>query len=134
MNAWNHELGTFDLSRDIVRTILSGNKQSERILITGSVGHGKSYTALSLAYNIACYLSLNKYGNIEHWRDFFDPVDNLACINPDSIRDLMLKARKPYNVYILDDVGAGGWQARKFQSAQNTILNKSSPHSESGGI
>jgi hypothetical protein len=121
---WNSELQTYDLGQDIYESLLDPfNKHSERILIVGSVGAGKSYAALTIAYAVALRFSMKFHGSTDHWRSYFSPETHLACIDPEAIRSLMLRGRKRYNCYVYDDVQAGGWGNRNWQSAGNKMMN-----------
>lgn len=86
-------------------------------LLTGERSAGKSYSALHLAWKTAEKIAAKKGGT---WQDYFS-MENVAIIDP---KELMQKMQvlKPYNIYLLDDAGAG-WSARSFMSKQNQILN-----------
>jgi hypothetical protein len=124
MKGWNERLETFDLSREMFAVMHSGSIMNQTCMILGMNGSGKSYVAMSLGYSLACLESQRVYGkgNISHWREFFD-VDHIGIIDPASVKNVMGNI-KPYNIYILDDVGgANAYSARKWQSAQNSYMN-----------
>lgn len=86
-------------------------------LLTGERGSGKSYSALYLGWKTAKKIALKKGGT---WQDYFS-MENVAIIDPKELLEKM-QVLKPWNIYLLDDAGAG-WSARSFMSKQNQILN-----------
>lgn len=87
-------------------------------LLTGERGSGKSYSALYLAWKTAEKIAIKKGGT---WKDYFS-LENVAIIDP---KELMVRMQnlKPYNIYLLDDAGAGAWAARSHQTRDSAFLN-----------
>jgi len=118
---YNRLYDTFDLALALHRITTGKYKQTGRVLITGQNGTGKSKFALNLGYNIAVYNSLKKYGDASHWQEWFNE-SHIACINPESVQELMKNATMKHGVYLIDDVSIG-WSNRKWMSDSNIWLN-----------
>jgi len=87
-------------------------------LLTGERGSGKSYSALYLAWKTAEKIAVKKGGT---WQDYFS-MENVAIIDPKELMEKM-QVLKPYNIYLLDDSGAGAWAARAHQTRDSAFLN-----------
>lgn len=105
------------LSQIFAWRITSKYNKDVVFLLTGERGSGKSYSALYLAWKTAEEIAKIKGGK---WQDYFC-LENIAIIDPTELVTKMQNL-KPYNIYLLDDAGAG-WSARSFMSKQNQLLN-----------
>ncbi|AKB40863.1 ATP-binding protein [Methanosarcina mazei] len=111
------ELPTF--SEILANKICGGHNQHAIILFEGKTGTGKSYASLRLAYDCSL-LFAHKLGG--HPRDYFT-LDNVGILTGEETLRIA-KNIKPHGIYILDDAGAEGLSARKWQSEQNEVMTK----------
>ena len=105
------------LSKIFAWRIASKYNKDVVFLCTGERGAGKSVSTLYIAWKTAQEISKIRGGK---WQDYFS-LDNMAVINPSELIEKMQNL-KPYNIYLLDDAGAG-WSARSFMSKQNQFLS-----------
>ena len=103
------------LSDIFVRRVASRHNKNVTFGLVGEMGSGKSMTLLALAQKCGEKLATILGGEAEDYFNF----GNVAVIS--GMADL-LQNLKPHNVYILDDTGVE-WDARRFQSTDNTDLN-----------
>lgn len=107
--------------KHLARLVTGKHQQDASMLISGSRGTGKSWSAQTLGYFISREIARIRDGDPEQWRRYFDLKTCMACINQDAILELMATA-KPYQVLLYDDAGAG-WDARDSQKNASKFLN-----------
>lgn len=120
-----NELGNSSfLGYNIAKTITSPHNQYLTMLMVGNPGSGKSWGAMDIAVHTAWYVSRILEGKstpYSHWYKYFN-LDNMAIITLDNVANVFDNL-KPYNVFILDDIGVG-YSARDFNKDKNKIMNK----------
>lgn len=99
---WVEEDKILDLSLLIYDTMTAFDNQKIVILVQGPVGSGKSFWALNVLWNVAMRLSHLYYGDVRHWRRFFQPK-NIAVMLKEDI-DGLIKNMSKHGCYLLDDV------------------------------
>lgn len=99
--------------------ICSGHNQHIIMMIEGKTGDGKSNAALDLAYNVSLLMA-DRLGGIPE--DYFT-LDNVAILTGEEVIRIA-KNIKQHGIYILDDVGAEGLNARNWQSDINEVMTK----------
>jgi hypothetical protein len=113
----------FDLSLACAEMMTGRAIQNAKVAITGMTGEGKSVCGLSLAYGVACQLSLKKYGDIDHWMEFFDPDENIAVIlQEDMLR--LADSGKPGQVMFYDEIQEEISNSREYASKKNMAFNQ----------
>lgn len=107
------------LSEIFASKICGGHNQHIICLFEGKTGTGKSYGSLRLAFDCSLQFAKRLGGRPE---DYFN-IDHVGILTAEeTIR--IAKNIKPYGIYILDDAGAEGLSARKWQSDQNEVMTK----------
>ena len=99
--------------------ICSGHNQHIIMMIEGKTGDGKSNAALDLAYNVSLLMA-ERLGGVPE--DYFT-IDNIAILTGEEVIRIA-KGIKQHGIYILDDVGAEGLNARNWQSDINEVMTK----------
>lgn len=103
-----------------VRKIMLRSKQDVSALCYGPKGTGKSYTVQTIAFDAAKKLAKRRDGNDE-WMNYYS-IKNCAVMRDEAFR-AQIENAKPHQIYIYDDVGADGWNARDFQGKANKAKN-----------
>lgn len=121
---FNKYVGLLDLSFLIAMFVWKKPNQNFKVLITGMTGRGKSDLMLFLSFNVACWLSILKYGRPGEWREFFnydgtygltaeeiaekkktdDFSPNLIVINKDKMMKLSNCKKVRFSIIDLDEV------------------------------
>ena len=123
MNGYDTTTRRFDLSLACAEAMTGPAIQNAKIAITGMTGDGKSVCGLTLCYGIACQLSLKKYGDIEHWMEFFNPNENIAVIlQEDMLR--LARADKPGEVLFFDEIQEEVSNSRMYATKTNMAFNQ----------
>lgn len=107
------------ISQIFADKICSGFNQHAIVLIEGKTGSGKSNAALDLAWRTSVEFA-TRLGGVP--KDYFS-LENVAIISGEEVIRLA-KNLKRYNIYILDDIGAEGLNARKWQSDINDVMTR----------
>lgn len=99
--------------------ICSGHNQHVIMMIEGKTGTGKSSAAIDIAYKTSLLMADRMGGKPE---DYFT-IDNIAILTGEEVIRIA-KNINQHGIYILDDVGAEGLSARKWQSDINMLMTK----------
>ena len=114
-----HDENVLSLAEVMCNKICTGFNQHAIIMIEGKTGTGKSNAALEFAFNVSLHMA-DKLGGVPE--DYFT-TDNVAIlIGEEVIR--IAKNIKQHGIYILDDIGAEGLNARNWQSDINAVMTK----------
>lgn len=105
------------ISGRIAETITSKYNQNVTMITVGSMGSGKSFANLKIAYEASKKVADIIGGRPE---DYFS-LDHVAIINLNDVLNILENTEK-YGIYIIDDIGVG-WNARKFATELNILLN-----------
>jgi len=107
-------------SKIAVKKIMLRSKQDVSILWYGPKGTGKSYSAQRFGFECSKLLARKRDGNDEWWNYY--SIKNCAVMQDEAFRRQIENAQ-PHQIYIYDDVGADGWNARDFQGKANKAKN-----------
>ncbi|MDP3066565.1 MAG: ATP-binding protein, partial [Methanobacteriaceae archaeon] len=115
--------------KEIVKRILSGYKQNVNVLITGSLGVGKSSTALRIAIICSELIAEREGGKRE---DFFDINENMGIMNIEEVIKVYEKMSKTkHSVFIIDDASPIISSRKSFDKnnlAQNDMMITQRPN------
>ena len=115
--------------KEIVKRILSGYKQNVNILITGSLGTGKSSTAIRMAIICSELIALREGGKRE---DYFDMNENIGIMNIEEVIKVYEKMSKTrHGVFIIDDASPIISSRKSFDKnnmAQNDMMITQRPN------
>ncbi len=114
-----HEENVLSLAEVMCNKICTGFNQHVIIMIEGKTGTGKSNAALEFAFNVSLHMA-DKLGGVPE--DYFT-TDNVAILTGEEVIRIA-KNIKQHGIYILDDIGAEGLNARKWQSDINAVMTK----------
>jgi len=106
------------IAKEIAQKITGKRNQHETAIIVGDKGKGKSWGALSLAYEVSSYVAEIKGGKPS---DYFT-LDNVAIITKDEVIRVLKNNMKQFNIVIFDDIGVG-WSNRDFATKFSKIMN-----------
>jgi len=110
---------TKSLAEIICKKICTGFNQHAIVMIEGKTGTGKSNAALDFAFNVSLHMA-DTLGGVPE--DYFTP-DNVAILTGEEVIRIA-KNIKQHGIYILDDIGAEGLNARNWQSDINSVMTK----------
>lgn len=110
---------TLSLAEIICDKICSGYNQHAIIMIEGKTGTGKSNASLDLAFNVSLFMADRLGGKPE---DYFT-TENIAILTGEEVIRIA-ESIKQHGIYILDDIGAEGLNARNWQSDINAVMTK----------
>lgn len=113
-----NEREPFNISKEIAEKITSVRNQHETAIIVGDKGKGKSWGAISLAWEVAQWVSKIKGGKPEDYFSF----ENIAIIIKNEVLRVLKFRMGQYFIIIFDDIGVG-WSNRDFQSKFNKVMN-----------
>lgn len=108
----------FNISREIAQKITSIRNQHETAIVVGDKGKGKSWGAISFAWEVAQWVAKIKGGKPEDYFSF----ENIAIITKNEVIRVLKFRLGQYYIIILDDIGVG-WSNRDFQSKFNKVMN-----------
>lgn len=108
---------TFD--EIICDKICTGYNQHAILMVEGKTGTGKSNAAIDLAFKVSLQMANRLGGKPE---DYFT-IDNIAILTGEEVIRIA-KNIKQHGIYILDDIGAEGLNARNWQSDINAVMTK----------
>ncbi|MDD5498825.1 MAG: ATP-binding protein [Dehalococcoidales bacterium] len=114
-----HEENVLSLAEVMCNKICTGFNQHAIIMIEGKTGTGKSNAALEFAFNVSLHMA-DKLGGVPE--DYFT-TENVAILTGEEVIRIA-KNIKQHGIYILDDIGAEGLNARKWQSDINAVMTK----------
>lgn len=106
-----------NIAKYFANKITDAYNQDETLMIVGPRGSGKSNAGIYIAEQVAKEVAKIKGGKPEDYFNF----EHIAIITTDEIVRVM-KMRKQYAIYILDDIGVG-WNSRNYMQKVNKILN-----------
>lgn len=107
-----------NIALEVAQKITGKRNQHETAVVVGAKGAGKSWAALSLAYETSKYIAEIRGGKPE---DYFS-IKNVAIITKKNVIRVLKEEMKQYSVVIFDDIGVG-WSNRDFQSKFNKVMN-----------
>jgi len=110
---------TKSLAEIICDKICTGFNQHAIVMIEGKTGTGKSNAALDFAFNVSLHMADKLGGRPE---DYFT-TNNVAILTGEEVIRVA-KNIKQHGIYILDDIGAEGLNARNWQSDINAVMTK----------
>ena len=113
------EESTLSFAEVVCDKICSGHNQHIIMMIEGKTGDGKSNAALDLGYNVSLLMA-DRLGGVPE--DYFT-IDNIAILTGEEVIRIA-KSIKQHGIYVLDDVGAEGLNARNWQSDINEVMTK----------
>jgi hypothetical protein len=129
LEKWEYDItdrsdDTFDISKLIMDTVTSFDKQKVVILIQGKQGAGKSWLALNLLWNVALRVAYYKWKDYGRWREVYNYVTNTAIMLKEDT-DWLIKHMNKEQCYLLDDVydtlAAQEWYTQ-IHKAINSIM------------
>lgn len=115
----NKDVKSLSFAEIICDKICTGFNQHAIIMIEGKTGTGKSNAALDLAFNVSLFMADRLGGKPE---DYFT-TENIAILTGEEVIKIA-KNIKQHGIYILDDIGAEGLNARNWQSDINAVMTK----------
>jgi hypothetical protein len=108
---------TFEFAKHIVQRVTGKGVHDANILVTGQRGKGKSIRGGEIAEACAAELSLWKYGDEKHTKEFFDPELDLAVILEEEILKVLARETDNYHIKVVDDVAyVRGFNSRRSLS------------------
>lgn len=114
---------TFEFSKHLVRRITGPGNKDANILVAGQRGKGKSVRGGEIAEACAAELSLWRYGDEAHAKEFFDPRFDLAVILEEKILEVLARETEKYHIKVIDDVAyVKGTNGRSSLSKENDAV------------
>jgi hypothetical protein len=104
----------------LAKRVCGEDVQDALVILSGPRGSGKSISALDLADGIAKYISILKYGDASHKKEFFN-ISNVASIDEESLLNIISKVEIENSVIILDD-GSIALNSRNSMSTINKAV------------